>query len=63
MNKDVLGECRMRSLVAPTCVPINGYVKRFQSFAMFVREIANMHCFSHNVHCPRKKKLGHFKAT
>jgi len=63
MTKDVPGECRMRSLVAPTCVPINRYVKRFLSFAKFVRVIAYVHCFWHNAHYPRKKKRGQFKAS
>jgi len=45
MTKDVLGEFRMRSLVAPICLPINGYVKRILSFAKFVRVIAYVHCF------------------
>jgi len=44
MTKNVPGECR-RSLVAPTCVPTNGYVKRFLSFAKLVRVITYVHCF------------------
>jgi len=53
----------MRSLGASTCVPTNGYVKRFLSFAKLVRVIAYVHCFCHNAHYPKKKKIGHFKAS
>jgi len=35
----------MRSLVAPTYVLINGYFKRFLSFAKFVIVIAYVHWF------------------
>jgi len=45
MTKGDLGECRMSSLVTPTYVLINGYVKRFLSFAKFVTVIAYVHCF------------------
>jgi len=63
MTKDVPGGCRMRSLGAPTCIPTNGYVKRFLSFAKLVRVIAYVHCFCHNAHYPKKKKIGHFKGS
>jgi hypothetical protein len=63
MTKDVPGERRMMSLGAPTCVPTNGYVKRFLSFAMLVKVTAYVHCFCHNAHYPKKKKRGHFKAS
>jgi hypothetical protein len=63
MTKDVPGECRMRSLAAPTCVPTNGHVTRFLSFAKLVRVIAYVHRFCHNAHYPKKKKRGYFKAS
>ena len=62
MTKDVPGECRMRSLVSPTCVLTNGYVTRFLSFAKLVRVTAYVQSFCHNAHYPIKKKRGHFKA-
>jgi hypothetical protein len=53
MTTGVPGERRMKSLVAPTCVTTNGYVKRFLSIAKLVRV---MHCFRQTAHYPKKEE-------